>query len=110
MNLTKVDYQISPYHHSVNPAALRTPYIQPTTSKCSSFETDQYNPPHLSVSADRGQSPLSVCHDNFVSYDTSSSRNLIGMQRFLLFFVKLSQLFCGKVAPVKIGRSCEFLQ
>ncbi len=46
MNLTKVDYyQISPYRHSVNPTALRIPYTQPITSKCSSFETNQYNPP-----------------------------------------------------------------
>jgi hypothetical protein len=40
MNSTKVDYQISPYCHIANPAALRTPYTQPTTSKCSSFETN----------------------------------------------------------------------
>ncbi len=73
MNLTKVDYQISPYHHSANPAALRTPYTQPTTSKCSSFETNQYHPPHISVSADRVQSPLSVCAEGFVSYETSLS-------------------------------------
>ncbi len=69
MNLTKVDYQISPYHHSADPA-------QPTISKCSSFETNQYNPPHISVSADRGQSPLSVCTEDFVSYEMSSSCNL----------------------------------
>ncbi len=53
MNLTKVDYQISPYRHSADSAALRTPYTQPTTLKCSSFETNQYDPPpHISVSAD----------------------------------------------------------
>ncbi len=45
MNLIKVDYQISPYRHSANPAALRTPYTQLTTSKCSSFETNQHDPP-----------------------------------------------------------------
>ncbi len=73
MNLTKVDYQISPYRHSADPATLRTPYTQPTTLKCSSFETNQYTPPHISISADRRQSPLSVCTEDFVSYDTSSS-------------------------------------
>jgi hypothetical protein len=31
MNLTKVNYQISPYCHSADPVALRTPYTQPTT-------------------------------------------------------------------------------
>jgi hypothetical protein len=45
MNLTKVDYQISPYRHSVNPAALWTPYTQLTTLKSSSFETNHYKPP-----------------------------------------------------------------
>ncbi len=73
MNLSKADYQISPYRHSANPAALQTPYRQPTTLKCSSFETNQYNPPHISVSADRGKSLLSVCAEDFVSYGTSSS-------------------------------------
>ncbi len=76
MNLTKNDYQISAYCHSANPAALRTPYTQPTTSKCSSFDTFQYAPAHISVSADRGQSPFSVCTNDFISYDTSSSQNL----------------------------------
>ncbi len=73
MKFTKVDYQISPYHHSADPVALRTPYTQPTTLKCSSFETNQYNPPHISKSTNRRQSPLSVCIEGFVSYETSSS-------------------------------------
>jgi hypothetical protein len=44
MNSTKVDYQIS-HCHSADPAALRTPYTQLTTLKCSSFDTNQYAPP-----------------------------------------------------------------
>jgi hypothetical protein len=40
----------------------------------------------MSVSADRGQSPLSVCIEDFVSYDTSSSLNLHWRAEVLIVF------------------------
>jgi hypothetical protein len=77
MNSTKVYYQISPYCHSANPAAHgRLTHNFILTSM----------PPHTSVSVDRGQSPLSVCTEDFVSYDTSSSKNLHWCAEVLIVF------------------------
>jgi hypothetical protein len=94
-------YQISPYCHSADPAALWIPYRQPTTSKFSSFETNQYKPPNINVSADRGQSPLSVCSEDIVSYDTSSSQNL---HRHTEVLIVIHQTF---LVVLRYGGSCK---
>ncbi len=69
INSTKVNYQISPYRHSANPAALWPPYTQPSALKCSSFNTNQYAPP---IQVYQQIEDI----ENFVPYNTSSSQNL----------------------------------
>ncbi len=67
-------------------------------------------PPLISVLTDRRPSPLSVCTEDFVSYNMSSSQNLHRRTEVDIVCFKLFRLFCGMGALVKISRSCIFLQ
>ncbi len=67
-------------------------------------------PPHISVSADRRQSPLSVCTEDFVSYDTSSSQNLHWHSEVLIVFCQTFSVVLQYGGSCKKKRSCWFLQ
>jgi hypothetical protein len=98
MNLTKVDYQIlliiivpiqRHYGHLTHNPQLWSVLVLKLTST---------TPPHISVSADRGQSPLSVCIEDFVSYNTSSSWNLHWHTEVLIVFCQTFSVvlqYCG---------------
>ncbi len=58
-------------------------------------------PPHSSVSADRGQSPLSMCTEDFVSYDMSSSQNLHWCAELPIVF------FQTFLVVLRYGGSCK---
>ncbi len=64
------------YGHLTHNPQLRSVLVLKLTS----------SPFHISVWADREQSPFSVCSENFVSYDTSSTWNLHRCAEVLILF------------------------
>ncbi len=93
-------YMNFPYRHSADPVVLQHLTHNPQLWSVLVLKLISTTP-HISVSADRRQSPLSVCSEDFVSYDTSSSWNLHWCIEVLIVFC---QTF---LVVLRYGGSCK---